>query len=143
MGCILRTYFRGNWQSQGGVRRYCFFCIYANNLYKNHSKLFVTANGANEANLKTVLRQNCGTEKGIVIFDLSGCGFLGKKVRKSESRKRRFICDLSAFLEKGMRGYCVCQIFFVPLQRFICVYALAYWVMDAALMDNGCWQNRK
>ena len=22
MGCILRTYFRGNWQSQGGVRRY-------------------------------------------------------------------------------------------------------------------------
>ena len=31
MDCILRTYFRGNWQSQGGVRRYSFFCIYANN----------------------------------------------------------------------------------------------------------------
>ena len=29
MCCILRTYFRGNWQSQGGVRRYYKKCTYA------------------------------------------------------------------------------------------------------------------
>ena len=68
-----------------------------------------------------VLRQNRGTKKGIVIFDLSGCGFLGKKVRKSESRKRRFICDLSAFLEKGVNGCCVCEKKIVTLQTFCAV----------------------
>ena len=73
-----------------------------------------------------VLRQNCGTEKGIVIFDLSGCGFLGKKVRKSESRKRRFICDLSAFLEKGVKGCCVCEKKVVTLQS-ICAYTRRGW----------------
>ena len=41
MGCIVRTYFRGNWQSQGGVRSTtkCTLCeakvpsLYCNNLY--------------------------------------------------------------------------------------------------------------
>ena len=30
MGCIVRTYFRGNWQCQGGVRNYYFFLTYTN-----------------------------------------------------------------------------------------------------------------
>ena len=32
MGCMMRTYFRGNWRSQGGVRRYDKKCPLPSNL---------------------------------------------------------------------------------------------------------------
>ena len=64
------------------------------------------------------LRRNRGTEKGSVIFDLSDWRFEEMEVQNRRRRKRWFICDLSAFLEKGGWGYCVCEKKVVTLQAF-------------------------
>ena len=50
----------------------------------------------------------------------------------------RFICDLSAFLKKGEKGYCGCRIFFVPLQRFICAHARS--AIEAHRTRSASWK---
>jgi hypothetical protein len=64
----------------------------------------------------------------IISCVLSDWSVFEKKLTNTQSRKRAFICILSAYLKKDEKGYCVCQIFFVPLQRFMCALALGDWI---------------